>query len=298
MGMSPFEKIENRLGYTASVFGFFFLALSTFHDSSADSIRFSQKKGHSDRWLIAFGGGKRPPEAFVRAKHLSLLQSKKTSVLVVPWASEVPQEAAHSASADLRTAGFDPVSIAPDPIEFSNGPLGDQLTSQITNAGAIFFTGGDQTRLMNVLQNFPKIANAFVQAYKSGVITMGTSAGTAFMSEIMLTGNGKDDEIESGAVETTRGIGFVSHLVFDQHFLKRKRQNRLMSLLLEYPHLIGVGVDEDTALLLKNEVTGEALGRSKISVIKPIRKKESSLESFEVSLLNSGTVFNFSTESR
>ncbi|HPP34597.1 MAG TPA: hypothetical protein PLU62_11745, partial [Ignavibacteriales bacterium] len=94
-------------------------------------------------------------------------------------------------------------------------------------------------------------------------------AGAAIMSKIMLTGNeiiNKDTnnsfiDIQKGNVEIKEGLGFVDHFIVDQHFVKRKRQNRLVSVLLDHLKYPCVGIDESTALIYKNgecRVVGES----------------------------------------
>jgi cyanophycinase len=86
------------------------------------------------------------------------------------------------------------------------------------------------------------------------------------MSKIMITGDADLQSITSGATKTAEGLGLWPEVIFDQHFLKRQRQNRLISLVLDHPALVGIGVDEQTAVV----VTGsrfEVLGGSTVLVI-------------------------------
>ena len=89
---------------------------------------------------------------------------------------------------------------------------------------------------------------------------IGTSAGAAIMSEVMLSGNILDDaegfsRIAVNHVEDSIGFGFLKNFIIDQHFVKRQRQNRLLSKVLELPYLVGVGIDESTAIVFKNSIT-------------------------------------------
>jgi cyanophycinase len=255
---------------------------------ASDSIR-----SQPSRWLLAIGGGKRPIDALTRARDLTLSTSAKPQVLVIAWASEVPDEAAHSAAQDLSTAGFNLIIKAPHSAELTSDAVMRSVRAQIESSRAIFFTGGDQTRLMNTLLQFKSLSQAIREAYQKGVIMIGTSAGTAFMGKLMITGEGIDDTIDKDVIETSQGIGFFSQLIFDQHFLKRKRQNRLLSVLLDYPRLTGVGIDEETALLLKNESSGEVFGRSKVSVFSRVKMSDSRQISFLTTLLSAGDHYDF-----
>jgi cyanophycinase len=103
----------------------------------------------------------------------------------------------------------------------------------------------------------------------------GTSAGAAVMSRIMITGNElihKDTlnpfvSIMKGNVETVEGVGFLENVIIDQHFIKRKRLNRLISVVLEHPASPGVGIDEATAIIVHPGGTCEVVGEGTVVVL-------------------------------
>lgn len=109
----------------------------------------------------------------------------------------------------------------------------------------------------------------------------GTSAGAAVMSEVMITGNQlkyKDyentfDNIEIKNVETKQGLGFITSAVIDQHFVVRSRYNRLLSLIIENPTFKGIGIDEGTAILVKNGLV-EVVGKAQVIVFKNSKKSQ------------------------
>ena len=109
----------------------------------------------------------------------------------------------------------------------------------------------------------------------------GTSAGAAIMSEVMITGNQlkyKDyentfDNIEPKNVEVSMGMGFIKSAVIDQHFVVRSRYNRLLSLIIENPTYQGIGVDEGTAILVKNN-EAEVVGRAQVIVFKNPKRSQ------------------------
>ena len=114
--------------------------------------------------------------------------------------------------------------------------------------------------------------------YVAGAVIGGTSAGAAIMSDSMLTGNQRrpdslgyyGDEyptIARGASEVVAGLGFLHGAIVDQHFIRRERHNRLLSVVLERPGLIGVGIDEGTAVLVEPDGKWDVLGASAVEVI-------------------------------
>ena len=102
--------------------------------------------------------------------------------------------------------------------------------------------------------------------YRDGALVGGTSAGAAVMSASMITGEADLQSITAAKTELKPGLGLWPEVIVDQHFLKRQRNNRLISAVLDHPELVGVGVDETTAVF----VTGrefEVLGKNSVVVI-------------------------------
>ncbi len=213
-------------------------------------------KGH----LVLIGGGKRP--AAVMAKFIELAGGPTARILVVPTASELPDTvevyrkelaslgATNVAGLDVRTR-FDAQRKA--------------LVEEVGKAGGIFFAGGDQRRIVVALGDTP-VGKAIEEAYRHGAVIGGTSAGTACMSPVMMTGEGNFKVISSKNVELSPGLGLFPGTILDQHFLARQRQNRLMAVVLEYPRFLGIGIDEGTAVWLRPDETFQVLGESSVVV--------------------------------
>jgi cyanophycinase len=110
--------------------------------------------------------------------------------------------------------------------------------------------------------------------YRERGIISGTSAGAAVMSKIMITGdeiiqpdsNDSFTTIMKGNIATTQGFGFVTSAIIDQHFIYRKRHNRLLSLVLENPEILGIGIDESTAILVSPDLTFTVIGEYQVIV--------------------------------
>jgi cyanophycinase len=94
----------------------------------------------------------------------------------------------------------------------------------------------------------------------------GTSAGAAALSKVMLTGDADLESLSSGKTVTIDGLGLLTQVIVDQHFVRRQRQNRLMSLVLDMPTLVGLGIDEATAAIVDGD-TVSVLGRSAVVMI-------------------------------
>ena len=205
--------------------------------------------------LVVAGGGGMPDRVFARA--IQLAGGPAAPVVVLPQASE-EADTGDVVSEQWRKAG----AVTVTPLALTDLAAAKRL---IEAASLIWFTGGDQVKLMKALDG-TGIPDLIARRYREGAVVGGKSAGAAVMSAIMLTGDADLQSITAGATKTLPGLGLWPGVIVDQHFLKRQRQNRLMSLVLEHPELVGVGIDEDTAVVVSGP-RFEVIGDSSVVVI-------------------------------
>ncbi len=124
-----------------------------------------------------------------------------------------------------------------------------QHIGTIQQATGIFFTGGNQLRLTTVLAGTP-LQEAILDVFRQGTVVAGTSAGAGVMGRIMISGGKTSTGARFGTAQFAEGLGFYESLLFDQHFYQRNRIGRLIYAVTLHPHLLGVGLDEDTAAIL------------------------------------------------
>jgi cyanophycinase len=212
--------------------------------------------------LVLLGGGPRPPEAL--ARFVEWAGNGRSRLLVVTWASADPLESYASLEQDLRL--YRPAAIEAAPLPPLGAPDRDRLVAAVKRATGIFFGGGDQSRIMDVLQD-RELAEVFRARYRAGVVFGGTSAGTACMSGLMITGGGDQTVLDGHKVAVRPGLGLLPGVILDQHFMKRQRQNRLFGLVLDHPSLLGVGVDEGTALAVSDNRHAEVVGPGAVMMV-------------------------------
>jgi cyanophycinase len=124
----------------------------------------------------------------------------------------------------------------------------------VEQAGAIFFTGGDQLQLTSQLGGTPHCDHIQAFYYQRGGVIAGTSAGASVICETMLvSGNGEDSLKIGDTLRMAPGLGFVKDMIIDQHFAERGRIGRLLTAVAQNPRLLGVGIDEDMAILVEGE---------------------------------------------
>jgi cyanophycinase len=130
----------------------------------------------------------------------------------------------------------------------------------------IFFTGGDQLRITGILGG-SLLGEALGNAYLQGGVIAGTSAGASVMSETMLVGGSDDATPKKEIIRMAPGMGLLKGVVVDQHFAQRGRIGRLLAAVAHNPHILGVGIDEDTAIVVNPEGGCEVVGSGSVTVI-------------------------------
>jgi len=229
-------------------------------------------KGH----LFIVGGGDRD-EPLMR-RYVELAKGYGTGKFVIfTMASSVPLEVGPELVAEFRKYGVADVAYYQLTREEAMRPESVRILDGVS---AIWFSGGDQAKQTAALLDTP-IHARMLELYAEGCLIGGTSAGAAVMSEFMITGDEKRTDNKEGTWEViladnilhTRGFGFVKNAVIDQHFVTRKRHNRLISVVLENPALVGVGIEESTAVLVRPGGEYEVLGDGQVIVYDARRAK-------------------------
>ncbi|MEO0409528.1 MAG: cyanophycinase [Cyanobacteria bacterium P01_A01_bin.135] len=134
----------------------------------------------------------------------------------------------------------------------------------------VFITGGDQLRLCGLLADTALMDTVRRRAQLGEIALAGTSAGAAIMGEHMIAGGGSGESPNRSLVDLTDGLNIVPQLIVDQHFHNRNRMARLMSAIAAYPDRLGVGIDEDTCIML-GEQTFQVIGKGTVTIIDPAK---------------------------
>ncbi len=230
--------------------------------SDNDALR---RRGH----LLIVGGGPAPKEVSQRFVELAGGRDR-ARIAVFPMASSVASTGPDKVD-DLKSMGAHAFVVEVD----RAGADADSIVHRLDDATGIWFSGGDQNRLAAALRG-SRLEAAIHARYAAGAVIGGTSAGAAVMTSLMLTGDERrrggarlspdstqaNITIDRDNVVTTPGLGLLPGAIVDQHFVRRRRQNRLLSLVLENPSLLGVGIDESTALVVRPDGAWEIIGGS------------------------------------
>ena len=222
--------------------------------------------------LIIVGGGPRPPE--IMRRFVELAGGARARILVMPMATASAEESGPTVAAEMRSLG----AAASQSVNLTREQaLSDTSPRIFDGYTGIWFLGGDQNRVTAVLSGTPA-ERAIRERYELGAVIGGTSAGAAIMTTPMISGDERRPggsrpdttdnwmTIDRDDVVTVPGLSLLPGAIVDQHFLRRKRHNRLISLVLEHPHLVGAGIDESTALEVRPDGTWRVLGNSVVVI--------------------------------
>ena len=136
----------------------------------------------------------------------------------------------------------------------------------INSANLLFFTGGDQLRITSMIGGTP-IYDAIKNLCTNGGLIAGTSAGASVMSDTMIVQGEDDESPHKCTLKMSPGLGLVNNIIIDQHFAQRGRIGRLLTAIAQNPEVLGIGIDEDTAIVVSDKGTAEVIGSGAVYFI-------------------------------
>ena len=224
--------------------------------------------------LFIVGGGPQPPALVQQFVDLAGGRGK-AHIVVFGMASEDGEKAGEEKAADLRALGAEAKNVWVNKAQANT----DSVAHLLDRATGVWFVGGDQVKLIAALRGTKTEAAMHARYERGGAVIAGTSAGAAVMSAIMITGDerhpgGARPDTSSGGFMTIArndivvdsGFAFIRNVVIDQHFLRRKRHNRLISIALEHAPHLAAGIDESTALIVRPDDTWRVVGESAVTI--------------------------------
>lgn len=203
--------------------------------------------------LIIIGGAEdKEGDKEILKKVCSSINKEKDVILIATIATEYPNEALDKYTKVFNGLGV--VNIKGLNIKERSDSLNKENIKIIEQASLIFFTGGDQLRITSLIGGTP-IYDALKEASERGCIIVGTSAGASVMSDTMIVKGDDEESPRKCTLKMAPGLGFVKGIMIDQHFAQRGRIGRLLTGIAQNPEVLGIGIDEDTAIVVKD--TGE-----------------------------------------
>jgi cyanophycinase len=165
---------------------------------------------------------------------------------------------------DLKVAGATNVEIPI--IDNRNAAQERAIAQMVSDADGIFLGGGDQVHLVATIGG-SRVGNAIRDAYRRGAVVCGTSAGAAALTETILAGGEVDEMGKNTDMHIGPGLGLLGfRAMIDTHFAQRRRLHRLFVAIAANPDLMGLGIDEDTALVVQGHL-GEVVGKGSMTFV-------------------------------
>jgi len=224
-----------------------------------------------------------------------------SNIVIIPTASSIPDEVGQNYLDAFGKLGCRNVQVLDiRRREQSEDPKNIAI---VKKAHCVMFSGGNQSNITREIGG-TKLHKVLIEKYqKEAFVIAGTSAGAMCMSEEMITGGNIKEAFTKGAVGMGQGMGFIPGLIIDSHFIRRGRFGRLAEAVAKYPKLVGVGLAEDTGLIIRNCSSFEVIGSGMVVLFDPRKLKHNNekilkegtpmtLINLKTHVLANGDVFN------
>lgn len=215
--------------------------------------------------LLLIGGAEdKEGEKKILKRFASLVREKDSYLLILTSAASQAGQVGREYREIFQELGIEDVKILD--IDSRVEAMSPENAGLLGKAGGIFFTGGDQLRITSNFGGTRAYA-ALKEAYEGGTVVAGTSAGASAVSTIMIVGGEGEDSPRLNSVRLAAGLGLLEGVVIDQHFAQRGRMNRLLFAVAYNPQILGIGIDEDTAVEFQEETSFLVHGSRTVTVI-------------------------------
>lgn len=215
--------------------------------------------------LIIIGGAedKRGKKEILK-KVAEYINTKEDKMLIATIATEYPEKTYDDYKNIFIKLGIKNI----DKLDISKreDAFNDKNINLIKTTNLLFFTGGDQLRITSMIGGTP-IYNVIKELCSNGGVIAGTSAWASVMSDTMIVEGEDDESPHKCTLKMSPGLGLVKNIIIDQHFAQRGRVGRLLTAIAQNPEVLGIGIDEDTAILVSDKGTAEVIGSGAVYFI-------------------------------
>ncbi len=201
---------------------------------------------------------------------------QNSSIIIIPTASSIPDEVGNNYYEAFSKLGCTNLHI----MDIRKRAHSEEAKNieLMKKADCVMFSGGNQSKITQKIGG-SSLHKIMLDRYKNEeFVIAGTSAGAMCMSEEMITGGGIKEAFTKGATSMGKGMGFIPDLIVDSHFIRRGRFGRLAEAVAKFPNLIGIGLAEDTGLVIKNRNTFEVIGSGMVIVFNARKAKHNNRE--------------------
>ncbi len=206
---------------------------------------------------------------------------EQSRIEVITTASKIPKEVGPEYVKALESLGATNVGVLD--IEKRDQALLQESVDRLRAADVVMFTGGDQLRLTSILGGTPFHKLILSKYQNEEFIFAGTSAGAAAASNNMIYQGSSSEALLKGEVKITSGLGLIDDVVIDTHFVHRGRIGRLFQAVVGNPIVLGIGLGEDTGLLITDGHMMEAIGSGLVILVDGQQIKDTNITQVEMS---------------
>ncbi len=222
-------------------------------------------------------------------------------IVVIPTASSIPDQVWENYREAFQKLGCKNVKVAD--IRERSQAESQEYIDMVRNAKCVMFSGGNQSEITQKISG-TRLHKILTEKHLDGsIVIAGTSAGAMCMSQEMIIGGKKKEAFIKGAVGMDKGMGFLPGVIIDSHFIRRGRFGRLAEAVAKFPHLIGIGLAENTGLVIKDCNYMEVVGSGMVIIFDPAELEHNnesyvskgevmSLTNLKTHILANGDTFN------
>lgn len=215
--------------------------------------------------LVIIGGAEDKQGECKILKYLANLTGGLSARLsIITTATESPEAKGNEYMSVFRKLGVHNINILH--INTRDDANVESMADMTLDSTGIFFTGGDQLRITSILGG-TRFYAALHSAYKNGACIAGTSAGASAVSSTMIVDGNNNDPARKCTLKMAPGLDLLENVLIDQHFHQRGRIGRLLCGVAENPHILGIGVDEDTAVRVYPDARLEVIGNNSVTIV-------------------------------
>jgi cyanophycinase len=189
---------------------------------------------------------------------------RRGMLVIVTAATNLPRELAEEYTGVFKRMGVKKIGVLD--IRTREEAYDRDTVRKLDHASVLFFTGGDQLRITSQVGDTP-VYERMLEIHQNGGAIAGTSAGAAAMPETMVFAGRNDESQQISTLGMAPGLGLLKGIVVDSHFAERGRFGRLLGTVAQNPKNLGIGIDENTAIVVENETSFRVIGAGAVYVM-------------------------------
>lgn len=214
--------------------------------------------------LMPIGGAEdKLDDKVILSEFVKLSGGEKAKIAIVPTASSI-ETAGLRYKAIFMSMGVEEAEVVY--IGSREDANDEETIEDVADVTGIFLTGGNQMRLSSIIGG-TRLEQWVRERHEAGAVIAGTSAGASILSAHMVAMGASGATPKMRMAQMFAGFGLISNVIIDQHFRQRDRIGRLLALVAGNPGLLGIGIDEDTAVVIENDGTMRVVGRHSVTIV-------------------------------